>query len=57
MPIGTVCHQKQWWSDNGWTIYDVTCEKSKKKPGFTVRYKTVQTCTLGVCHNGGGSGK
>ena len=56
MSLGHTCEEKQWWSDNGWTIYKVTCNRAKNKPAHTVRTKTVQTCSYGVCHNGGGSG-
>lgn len=55
--VGSNCEEKQWWSDNGWTIYSVKCTMSKTKPGHSVRAKTVQTCSYGICHNGGGSGK
>ena len=56
MTLGESCDEKQFWSDNGYTRYVVKCVRSKVKPAFTVRLKTVMTCEWGNCRNGGGSG-
>ena len=56
MALGESCDEKQFWSDNGYTRYVVKCVRSKVKPAFTVRLKTVMTCEWGNCRNGGGSG-